>query len=229
MVTAPGTGATAAGRKTTGPDPPSRHHRRSATPVAHSNPPDASHLTRHKAPRRRGRALPTPRELTFTQACPRGRGVAGGEPAGRRLGRHDWGSSAGLAAFGNGHLQTAPVERAPAVIHERREGQHATSSDAELLVGTLQHPPRRPVRQPPRGSPRNVRQTGSPDPGVPCSSKYSAGPECACPWRPPRPAVHPSRRARRPCRAAHSPVLRRRHRTQPGRTTFDPMASQEAR
>ncbi|WP_406411273.1 hypothetical protein [Streptomyces sp. NBC_01614] len=38
--------------------------------------------------------------------------------------------SAGLAAFDNGHLQTAPVELAPAVIYERREDQHATPSDA---------------------------------------------------------------------------------------------------
>ncbi|WP_329125074.1 hypothetical protein [Streptomyces sp. NBC_01353] len=38
--------------------------------------------------------------------------------------------SASLAAFGNGHLQTAPVELAPSVIYERREDQHATPSDA---------------------------------------------------------------------------------------------------
>ncbi|MFG2887982.1 hypothetical protein [Streptomyces sp. NPDC048248] len=38
--------------------------------------------------------------------------------------------SVGLAAFGNGRLQTAPVELAPAVIYERRDDQHATPSDA---------------------------------------------------------------------------------------------------
>lgn len=37
--------------------------------------------------------------------------------------------SAGLAAFGNGHLQTASVELAPAVIYERRGDQHDTPSD----------------------------------------------------------------------------------------------------